>query len=629
MLIPSHQSFDIFDTVLTRRLSRPVDVFSLLETRLREEGIRTAPYGKFRALRIRCERWSRRLEPSYEVLLPDIYDLLGKLLFWTEKQRQRAAEIEMEIEAQMLHATPFGLLAVRQAREQGRTVCFVSDMYLDSHFLKKVLEREGIAQADDLVAVSGEWKASKAAKKIWPRLLEKLRISSWQLFHQGDHIHSDVDSPAALGISSRRIGTSVVSRWEQWSAKSSPLGVEEWGGIAALSRISRVSCENPDGYWTQLGAGILGPMITGFVGWLLDRVKADGISTLWFLSRDGWLFYQAALLYDHREGLDMQYIGISRNQLRFAQEGARPLEALFAGSRKITWGLVRERLVFSSQDMTQLFQSMKLMEPRMEQTISALEQSSLMALLRSNEWSKLRDRRAAEAGDATKAYLTQWAKGVGQIGVVDVGWLGRSQDMLKQLCPGVTHGYYLGLSHAQPHENKSAWLYDLGRKEGDIRLNAFQRMVETLVGSESGPLEGYECDNGSWQPRFSPINAKESTPGRCLMQQASLEFVKFSGHEAYRNWWNVDHLRVFTAHNLLCLLVSPDSRDLSSFREWRVTTDDAHQDTVSPAQGFDRHRLAKCLAKKEPWGMIWPQAAIANSRCIIRAGIKLAWKFKK
>lgn len=623
-----HHSFDIFDTVLTRRLSCPIDVFSILDARLMREGIRRPPMGLFRVLRVRCERWSRRLEPSYEVLLPDIYHLLGKFLFWTEKQRQRAAQIEREIECEMLCATPFGLAAVRQAREQGRKVAFVSDMYLDSLFLREILEREGIAQEEDCVAVSGEWKASKAGEKIWPILLEKLRIAPEQLLHQGDHPHSDVASPARFGIASRRIGTSVVSRWEQWQSRRSPLSAEQWGSIAALSRMARASCEEPDGYWAQLGTGTLGPLITGFLAWLIQRAKRDGITTLWFLSRDAWLFYQAALIVCPAEGLDFRYIGINRNQLRFALEGARPLEELYAGTRRVTWHLVSERLHFSAQDMAQVREAMGQPNNTADQVLGTDMRDALLALLRSEEWTQRREKRAAEAGHAARAYLAQESVGASGIGIVDVGWVGRSQDMLSQLCPIVKQGYYLGLSHAKPQEKKAAWLYDIGARQGASELNSFQRMIEALIGSESGPLEGYREQDGRWVPQFSAMNSSESTPGREKMHQAAMEFVKLSTVDAYRNWWCAEDMLVVARHNMRQLLEHPEPRDLRAFEPWQVTTDDAHQDSVMPAQGFDRKRLSQCLAKKEPWGLIWPQAAWNNSPGWCRAIIKTAWFFK-
>lgn len=87
-------------------------------------------------------------------------------------------------------------------------------------------------------------------------------------------------------------------------------------------------------------------------------------------------------------------------------------------------------------------------------------------------------------------------------------------------------------------------------------------------------------------------------------------------------------MKVAATHNLLLLLESPQARDLSAFHSWRITTDDAHQDTVQPARGFDAKRLGNCLSKKEPWAMIWPQAVLRNSSLAIRLLLTAAWKLR-
>lgn len=611
--MPSLYSFDIFDTVVTRRLARPVDVFTILGERLREEGIRVPPFGLFRLLRIRCERWSRRFDPSQEVALLDIHRMMGRFLAWSGPEVVRAAEVEREVEASVLTSTPHGRRAVEDARRAGTRIAYVSDMYLDGNFLRSILRREGLYADGDLLAVSVEWKASKSRGSIWQPLLERLGVSPQEVLHQGDNPQSDVDSARAAGIMAQRLGTSEVSLWEvpPWRQTAENLSLH--GGIAAISRMSRAACTDPDNYWTQLGACCIGPMIRGFVAWLVARAKEDGISTLWFLSRDGWLFYQAALICCQDSELDFQYVGINRNQLRFAIEGARPLEELFADSRSISWDLVLERLHFSKLDIKSLQHELGFSRETSVSTLSASEQSVLRDLLRSDRWSRLRELRATEAAQAIQSYLAQCAAGAKKIGLVDVGWQGRSQDILEMLCPAVSRGYYLGLSQHQPSDRKVSWLFDLGRQQGIMQLNNFQRMIETLIGSDSGPLAGYRHDSGVWKPVFASSNSKESTPGRASMHTAALEFVKMSDHIAYRRWWKTEQLLIIASNNLKRLLEKPRSQDLKAFRNWQVTTDDAHQDSVRPALGFDLNRLVRCLKRQEPWGLIWPQAAIRNS----------------
>lgn len=616
-------SFDIFDTVVTRRLSSPTDVFILLGESLAVEGIRVPPPRLFRHLRIRSERWARRLDSNQEVLISDIYKLLGLLLLWSSQQRKRAIELEMQIEFDILQATSYGLAEVRKARSDKKKIVFVSDMYLEGSFLRQLLMREGLAMSEDLVVVSGEWKASKSKQTIWPILLDKLSLMPDNLFHQGDNLESDVKSPSIFGINSRRLGTSDMSRWEEWRPQTSPLEVRDWGGIAALCRISRGQHPDPDEYWKQLGAGVIGPMLSGFVCWLYERAQAAGITTLWFLSRDGWLLHQAAEIYGRPEGIDLKYIGVSRNFLRSAHQGARPLNELFSGSRNVTWALVQDRLYFSSADMNQLQKCMNLEHMPKDRTIPLDIQNDILECLTKSEWASLRTTRASEAGNKVRSYLDQLANNSGSIGLVDIGWAGSSQSMLESICPAVCHGYYLGLCNSKVENSKSAWLYDLSMQKGCTQLNSFQRMIEALIGCDCGPLVGYIKANEVWTPQFSLDYRHESTPGRQEMQKVALDFVKLSVHPEYSKWYTNDNLRVFASRNLINLLETPDARDIMSFSQWRITTDDAHQDTVMPVQGFDFYRLARCLTKKEAWGLIWPQAAFANTSQPMSVFLKL------
>jgi hypothetical protein len=113
------------------------------------------------------------------------------------------------------------------------------------------------------------------------------------------------------------------------------------------------------------------------------------------------------------------------------------------------------------------------------------------------------------------------------------------------------------------------------------------------------------------------------------MQKTALEFVKLGSHAAYQGCIRENDLRVFVGHNLATLLEKPDSRDLASFLGWEVTSDDAHQDTLKPVKGFNLQRLFACLAKKEPWGMLWPQAALKSSSLIVRLLLNLLWNMGK
>lgn len=628
----SWATFDIFDTVLTRRVAQPANVFEILAKELRESGIWLPPVGGFCWLRVRAERWARRGAKGGDVTIEEIYLLLARLLRWSESVRELAMKRELELESSLLSATPLGLKSVEDARTKGLRVAFVSDMYLRDHFLRRLLEREGLWQEGDLLAVSCEWKASKANGRIWEPLLAKLEVESHQVMHRGDNPHGDVESPRRAGLSSARLGTAEPSRWEEAPEGSGVAGIREYGGLAAMSRLARAERPAPDDYWTSLGSGVMGPMLAGFVRWTLDQARQDGVETLWFLSRDGWFFYQAAQILAKPGDPHLVYLGINRRQLQLALGQAPGIDesSLFDGSRGHTLGLVGSRLALDSVALARLAAELGV---EVAAVLDRMQKVRLIELLLTPEWERIRMDGLKQASIPARGYLDQeFAKAPGRIGVVDVGWKGRSQDLLDEIHQRSTplQGYYLGLTRRQQvGPGKKGWLYDLARSEGAMALDRHERLFEVLVGGVSGPLRTYVRGDEDWQPDFETYERGESAPGREEAQAAALAFVALLNQERYRDWCSPETLKAFAICNLDRLFERPTPEDAAQFLNWTISTDEAHLDSVPLAQGYDLHRIRACLQKKEPWGWIWPGASLRNSPGSTRWLMQLAARYNQ
>ena len=618
-----HSTFDIFDTVLTRPLACPQDAFWLLADRLREEGLVIPPDRLFFQLRLRSERWARRLSRHGEVNLREIYDVIGALLFWSDPMRERAVQCERKLEAELLIKAPHGVKQLEFEREQGRLIGFVSDMYLDSAFLRSILIREGLYANDDRLVVSCEDQTSKAKETIWLSIAKAWKLDLASLRHYGDNPHADVQSPSKSGILANRLGTSEMSRWESWNQGETPLSLTEWGKIATLSRLARAQEKSPDSYVVQFGSCVLGPMVLGFASWVLTQAKNAGIKTLWFLSRDAKWFFDAAQKLPEADCFDLRYVAINRNLLTLAVKGARQPSEWFSHSRRVTWFLLQQRWFFNDGDMLLLSEEMGLSAYRADEIIDEPAQFKLLQVMMLPHWKALLNQRASEAASSVKDYLQQTVADSERVAIVDVGWHGRSQEMIQALCPSVIKGYYLGLSNQIIQPEKEAWLFDVGRGEGALDLNFFQRMIEVFLGGVCGPLQGYECVGGKWEPVFSSKLDKEHTPGLSRMHCSAATMVEMSLRREYLAWWSSERLRAFTECQLRRLLINPRTEDARFYSQWLVTTDDGHQDLVSPALGFDRRRFMNGLRGKEPWAMIWPSASLRNSRFLWRSLLRL------
>lgn len=160
-------SFDVFDTALFRRCGEPHAIFDIVAQSCEvSDFVRRRIEAEQRARKIHGKRTN--LEHIYECLeLP-----LEKSDGTRDAMRMILKEMELNAERSNLRAKPEILRLYRQAAEAGIRVAFISDMYLPSEFLRKILvtagykglENSGFADAADSVSGSVAGSASASAK---------------------------------------------------------------------------------------------------------------------------------------------------------------------------------------------------------------------------------------------------------------------------------------------------------------------------------------------------------------------------------------------------------------------------------------------------------------------------------
>ena len=118
-------SFDIFDTLLKRNVSKPTDVFGYIEQKFGIEN--------FKQKRIEAERIARSQSFDSEISLMDIYNQYGI----------DYSNVELQAESELLTLNQDMFLVFQEA-VKNKTVILTSDMYLPETFIVDILNREGI-----------------------------------------------------------------------------------------------------------------------------------------------------------------------------------------------------------------------------------------------------------------------------------------------------------------------------------------------------------------------------------------------------------------------------------------------------------------------------------------------------
>lgn len=180
-------SFDVFDTAIKRETFRPKDIFDIIESRYKNS---------FKEQRMLAERQAKtRL--GGECLLDDIYEELGKLApdFRNNLQEIREFEIKLEIK----HCQPYPeLFEFYRSVKDKYEVIFVSDMYLSSEIIAKMLGKAGYDKHK--LYISGELGVNKSRGDMYDHVLMELGIKSDEMLHIGDNYASDIISAAKKGI---------------------------------------------------------------------------------------------------------------------------------------------------------------------------------------------------------------------------------------------------------------------------------------------------------------------------------------------------------------------------------------------------------------------------------------------
>lgn len=200
-------SVDLFDTLLLRDLDPEPKRFHDIAERWAQLADCREHCLKVNAIfeaRWQCAKVAyRAAEPRYgvrEATLSDILRLQLLALGLPERLLREVFELELAYEASVLSPNPAVIALCRAAREIGCRVVIVSDMYLQTEDITRLLDHHGLAELADAIYVSAAFGFSKRSGHLFRHLLREEAVTPAEVLHIGDHPHSDHTAPRALGI---------------------------------------------------------------------------------------------------------------------------------------------------------------------------------------------------------------------------------------------------------------------------------------------------------------------------------------------------------------------------------------------------------------------------------------------
>lgn len=184
-------SFDIFDTLLYRKTEHPTDVFTIIDSVAEEYCFN----GSFRDMRVNAEKLARATSSREDITLDEIYKNFSAL---SGNDANRLMKLEMEVEASVICPDKLMTELFQFCVSAGKNVLIISDMYLPTDFISKVLDSFGLRGYE--LYVSSDVMKTKASGSIYRMLLSEKRLNEARWLHIGDNECSDCIIPASMGI---------------------------------------------------------------------------------------------------------------------------------------------------------------------------------------------------------------------------------------------------------------------------------------------------------------------------------------------------------------------------------------------------------------------------------------------
>ncbi len=190
--------FDVFDTLVTRTLFYPDNLFRIMEEKFDKAFSIRSDFMKVR----KETEYQLRISDTHEgdVSYEDIYDHIHLYSDYTPEMVAYLREMDFEYELEVLIPKPDTVALLQYAYDKGIDVLFVSDMYLTTKQVIAILKKHAIPYREENVLVSSDTGYRKDNTTVWKHLVESKRIDPAKTLMIGDSEVSDAKLPGDFGI---------------------------------------------------------------------------------------------------------------------------------------------------------------------------------------------------------------------------------------------------------------------------------------------------------------------------------------------------------------------------------------------------------------------------------------------
>jgi len=313
-------SFDIFDTLLMRRVLQPEDVFGVVEETL------GGTSGFFQKRREAERIANNRTEaPTINEIYEELAHFYGEDANYAEKLKN----LEFDTEKENLLPRGDVFCFFEYAKNKGKTIVLLSDMYWPELKIREILSAVGVVGYSDLI-VSSEYHRTKEKGGLYSILKERYGND---ILHMGDNEIADICMAKKNGIECQRIISArellLHSPLQKLLVHIKNLADKRLLGTFLSEALnSPFALNDSKGFWMirderDLAKWCFAPLMAGMISWMMRELRGKGRNNtvILFTARDGYLFkkiYDDAIAGKEEEFPESIYFYTSRRAISVA-----------------------------------------------------------------------------------------------------------------------------------------------------------------------------------------------------------------------------------------------------------------------------------------------------------------------
>ncbi len=519
-------TFDIFDTLITRNIYMPDDIFNIMKLKIEKEfGIKC----NYIEMRKKAEAlaWEKKKEYTS---INDIYAELMALMNISEEISEKIKRMEIELEFKLCVPRRDILEIFNYVKNQGKKIILISDMYLNKEIVSKILKNCGYEGYNELW-ISCDMGMRKDNGTMWNKFFS--HYGAFKTIHVGDNPQSDIQAVIdrkreSFFVINPRTAFKMSKYYDTLKnyingeiINSILLGMFINGGIYNSPFCQGIDGEPEINDYETMGYSAFGPLFSIFSLWI--NQVTDKNDVLMFLAREGYIFEQVYNnIYKHNESEKRStvYFLASRRAVSVAAiRGRNEVESILAQYYRGSFSnLLKSRLgieLYSDIDDCHIN-----MPEDLEKVMKNLE------VYLEDIYNKAQEER--------ENYLNYIKNlGIDNNGVViDVGYSGTIQYYLAMLLESKLPGAYLSTSTNRKPEKlfcRCSSLYPLNDvlEEKTNKIFKNQLFLEAVLKAPYGQLISFENKEGKILPVYK--NDNEISSELKELQNGILKYAEVFG----------------------------------------------------------------------------------------------------